>query len=72
LTASLGRQSTLGGSMTRIAVIVGISAALICGALPACAAGLEWKVLSYQSIKEPEVCFYGSANAYRTNGHLSV
>jgi len=65
------RQSTLGWSMTRIAVIVG-SAALICGALPACAAGLGWKVLSYQSVKEPEVCFYGSANVYRANGHLSV
>jgi hypothetical protein len=57
--------------MTRIAVIVG-SAALICGALPACAAGLGWKVLSYQSVKAPEICFYGSANVYRANGHLSV
>jgi hypothetical protein len=45
---------------------------LICGALPTCAAGLGWKVLSYQSVKEPEVCFYGSANVYRANGLLSV
>jgi hypothetical protein len=34
---------------------IGGSAALICGALPACAAGLGWKVLSYQSVKEPEI-----------------
>jgi hypothetical protein len=64
-------ESTLGWSMTRIAVIVG-SAALICGALPACAAGLGWKVLSYQSAKEPEVCFYGSTNVFRANGHVNV
>jgi hypothetical protein len=65
------RQSKLGWSMTRIAVIVG-SAALICGALPACAAGLGWKVLSHQSAKEPEVCFYGSANVFRANGRVNV
>jgi hypothetical protein len=28
--------------------------------------------LSYQSVKEPEVCFYGSANIFRTNGLRSV
>src|SRR5262249_53666773 len=54
-----------------IAFLVGCTA-LICGALPTCAAGLGWKVLSYQSVKEPEVCFYGSANVYRANGLLSV
>jgi hypothetical protein len=48
------------------------SAALLSGAFPACAAGLGWKVLSYQSVKEPEVCFYGSADVYRANGLLSV
>jgi hypothetical protein len=58
--------------MTRtIAFLVGCTA-LISGALPACAAGLGWKVLSYQSVKEPEVCFYGSANVFRANGLLSV
>jgi hypothetical protein len=58
--------------MTRaIAFLVG-SAALICGAFPAYAAGLGWKVSSYQSVKEPEVCFYGSADVYRANGLLSV
>jgi hypothetical protein len=39
---------------------------------PACAAGLGWKVLSYQSVKEPEVCFYGSANVFRANGRVNV
>ena len=48
------------------------STALICGALPAYAAGLGWKVLSYPSVKEPEVSFYGSGNVYRANGHLSI
>jgi hypothetical protein len=47
-------------------------AALVSGALPACAAGLDWKVLSYQSVKEPEVCFYGSANVFRANGRVNV
>ena len=58
--------------MTRtIAFLIGCTA-LISGALPTCAAGLGWKVLSYQSAKEPEVCFYGSANVSRANGLLSV
>ena len=58
--------------MTRIiAFLIGCTA-LISGALPTCAAGLGWKVLSYQSVKEPEVCFYGSANVFRANGLLSV
>jgi hypothetical protein len=46
------------------ALVIGC-AALASGALPACAAGLGWKVLSYQSVKESEVCFYGSANVFR-------
>jgi hypothetical protein len=33
---------------------------------------LGWKVLSYQSVKEREVCFYGSADVFRANGLLSV
>jgi hypothetical protein len=58
--------------MTRtIAFLFGCTA-LISGALPACASGLGWKVSSYQSVKEPEVCFYGSANVFRANGLLSV
>jgi hypothetical protein len=58
--------------MTRtIAFLVGCTT-LISGALPACGAGLGWKVLTYQSVKEPEVCFYGSANVFRANGLLSV
>jgi hypothetical protein len=58
--------------MTRtIAFLVGC-AALISGVLPTCAAGLGWKVLSHQSGKEPEVCFYGSANVFRAKGLLSV
>ena len=48
--------------MTRtIAFLIGCIA-LISGDLSTCAAGLGWKVLSHQSVKEPEVCFYGSAN----------
>ena len=58
--------------MTRtIAFLIGCTA-LISGGLPTCAAGLGWKVLSHQSAKEPEVCFYGSANVFRANGLLSV
>ena len=58
--------------MTRtIAFLIGCNG-LISGALPACAGGPGWKVLSYQSIKEPQVCFYGSANVFRANGLLSV
>ena len=58
--------------MTRtIAFLIGCTG-LISGALPACAGGPGWKVLSYQSIKEPQVCFYGSANVFRANGLLSV
>ena len=58
--------------MTRaVAFFIGCTA-LISGTLPACAASLGWKVLSYQSVKEPEVCFYGSANVFRANGLLSV
>jgi hypothetical protein len=45
-------------------------AALFSGDLPTCATGLGWKVLSHQSVKEPEVCFYGSANVSRGNGLL--
>jgi hypothetical protein len=57
--------------MTRaIAFLIG-STVLICGAFPACAAGLGWKVSSYQSVKS-EVCFYGSADVYRANSLLSV
>jgi hypothetical protein len=58
--------------MTRTSAFLVGSTALICGALPACAAGLAWKVLSHPSVKEPEVCFYGSGNVYRANGHLSL
>src|SRR5262245_6284725 len=54
-----------------IAFLIGCTG-LISGALPTCAAGLGWKVLSYHSVKEPEVCFYGSANVFRANGLLSV
>jgi len=58
--------------MTRtIAFLIGCPA-LISGALPTCAAGLGWKVLSHQSVKEPEVCFYGSANVFWANSLLSV
>jgi hypothetical protein len=58
--------------MTRIiAFLIGCTA-LISGDLPTCAGGLGWKVLSRQSVKEPEVCFYGSANVFRANGLLSV
>jgi hypothetical protein len=58
--------------MTRtIAFLIGC-AALITGALPTCAAGLGWKVLNYQSVKEPEVCFYGFANVFRANSLLGV
>jgi hypothetical protein len=46
--------------------------ALIAGVLPTFAAGLGWKVFSHQSVKEPEVCFYGSANVFRSDGVLSV
>jgi hypothetical protein len=58
--------------MTRtIAFLIGCTA-LISGDLPTSAAGLGWKVLSYQSVKETEVCFYGSSNVFRANGLLSV
>jgi hypothetical protein len=33
---------------------------------------LAWKVLNHQTVKEPEVCFYGSANVFRANGRFSV
>ena len=39
---------------------------------PRTVAGLGWKVFSHQLAKEPEVCFYGSANVFRANGRLSV
>ncbi len=29
-------------------------------------------MFSHRSVREPEVCFYGSANVYRANGRLSV
>jgi hypothetical protein len=58
--------------MTRTtAFLVGCSA-LISGALPTCAAGLDWKVLNHQSVKGPGVCFYGSANVFRANDLVSV
>jgi hypothetical protein len=58
--------------MTRtIAFLIGCIA-LISGDLSTFAAGLGWKVLSHQSVKEPEVCFYGSANVFRANGRFSV
>src|SRR5262249_1149811 len=46
--------------------------ALIAGVLPTFAAGLGWKVLSLQSVKEPEVCFHGFANVFRADGRSSV
>jgi hypothetical protein len=46
--------------------------ALMAGALPTHAGGLGWKVFSHHTVKEPEFCFYGSANVYRANGLLSV
>jgi hypothetical protein len=58
--------------MTRtIAFLIGW-AGLISGTLPTCAADAGWKVSSYQSVKGPEVCFYGSADIFRANGLLSV
>jgi hypothetical protein len=58
--------------MTRtIAFLIGCTA-LISGALPTWAADPGWKVSSYQSVKIPEVCFYGSADIFRANGLLSV
>ena len=63
-----------GGGMKRtFAFLIGC-AALASVALPANAAGsgLGWKVSSYQSVKVPEVCFYGSANVFRMSGHLNV
>jgi hypothetical protein len=72
LIAASRRSITVELGMARtIAFLVG-STALICGALPVCAAGLGWKVLSYRSVKEPEVCFYGSANVFRANGRVDV
>jgi hypothetical protein len=59
------------GVTRTLAFLIGCTA-LISGALPTCAAGLGWKVLSPQAVKEPEVCFYGSANVVRANGLLSV
>jgi hypothetical protein len=47
-------------------------AALVSGALPIHAAGSGWKVLSGQSAKVSEVCFYASVNVFRTNGRVSV
>jgi hypothetical protein len=47
-------------------------AALFFGAFPTHAAGSGWKISSYQTAKQPEVCFYGSANVFRANGRLSV
>ena len=62
----------MGWGMTRtIAFLIGC-ASLISGALPTSAAGLGWKVLTYQSVKRPEVCFYGSANVFRANDLVSV
>jgi hypothetical protein len=58
--------------MTRIIVFFIGCTALISGALPTWAAGPGWKVSSYQSVKIPEVCFYGSADIFRANGLLSV
>ena len=58
--------------MTRTIVFLVGCTALISGDLPACAAGIGWKVFSHQSVKEPDVCFYGSANVVRANGLLGV
>jgi hypothetical protein len=64
------RNRNIEAGMARaIAFLVGC-AALFSGDLPTCAAGLGWKV--YQSAKQPEVCFYGSANVVRANGLLGV
>jgi hypothetical protein len=57
--------------MRAIAFLIGCTA-LISRAHPACAAGPGWKVLIYQSVKEPEVCFYASANVFRASGLRSV
>lgn len=58
--------------MTRTIVFLVGCTALISGDLPARAAGIGWKVFSHQSVKEPDVCFYGSANVVRANGLLGV
>jgi hypothetical protein len=58
--------------MTRTFTFLFGCVALLFGALPSHAAGLGWKVFSLQSAKEPEVCFYGSANVFRADGRLSV
>jgi hypothetical protein len=64
--------ASMEAGMTRaFAFLIGF-AALVFGALSAHAGGLGWKVFSLQSVKEPEVCFYGSANIFRANGRLSV
>jgi hypothetical protein len=72
LIAASRRSITVELGMARTIVFLVGSTALICGALPVCAAGLGWKVLSYRSVKEPEVCFYGSANVFRANGRVNV
>ena len=72
LLAASSRSIKLRWGVTRtLAFLIGCIA-LISGALPTCAAGLGWKVLRPQAVKDPEVCFYGSANVVRANGLLSV
>jgi len=58
--------------MTRTVALLISCSALISGVIPTCAAGLGWKVLSYEPVRRPEVCFYGSANVSRANGVVSV
>jgi hypothetical protein len=57
------------GMKRTLAVLLGCAAL---ASAPASAAGSGWKVSIYQSVKQPEVCFYGSANVFRANGRLSV
>jgi len=58
--------------MTRtVAFLIGF-AGLIAASLPTLAAGPGWKVLSSNPAKEPEVCFYGSANVFHSNDLFSV
>ena len=72
MLAASSRSIKLRWGVTRtLAFLIGCTA-LISGALPTCAAGLGWKVLSPQAVKELEVCFYGSANVVRANGLRSV
>ena len=67
-----GAHRKWGGVVTRtVALLIGCIA-LFAGVCPTYAGGLGWKVLSHQSAKEPEVCFYSSANVFRSNDIFSV